>query len=130
MTNKDFHKEKKKQIYGKYEEGFQGLPLCMNPFLEDSEPNFWLSCLLIDKGCEVSPIDILQKLYEEGIESRPLWKPMHMQPVFQDCDFISCEEKGVNEDLFKRGLCLPSDIKMTEEEQDRVIAIIRSCFEV
>lgn len=124
------HKEKKKQIYGKYEEGLQGLPLCMNPFLADSEPNFWLSCLLIDKGCEVSPIDILQKLYEEGIESRPLWKPMHMQPVFQDCDFISCEEKGVNEDLFKRGLCLPSDIKMTEEEQDRVIAIIRSCFEV
>ena len=64
-----------------------------------------------------------------NIESRPLWKPMHMQPVFKDRDFITVGEKAVDEDLFSRGLCLPSDIKMTEEEQDLIIEMIRGCFE-
>ena len=86
--------------------------------------------MIIDEGCEVDPITVMNKLAEEKIDSRPIWKPMHMQPVFKDNDFISVGEKSVGEDVFSRGLCLPSDIKMTEEEQERVISVIKSCFEV
>ena len=100
----------------------------MNPYLQDSSPNFWLSCMLIDKGCTVSPMQIMDKLETYNVESRPIWKPMHMQPVFKDNDFVSVYDTPVNEEIFARGLCLPSDIKMTEEEQDLVIEIIRSCF--
>ena len=74
-------------------------------------------------------MDILQKLNEANIESRPIWKPMHMQPVFEKEDFIKVEENAVNEDIFERGLCLPSDIKMTKDEQDLVIEIVKSCFQ-
>ena len=100
----------------------------MNPYLENSKPNFWLSCMLIDKDCLVNPIDIIKKLDDANVESRPIWKPMHMQPIFSNNDFISVEEKSVGEQIFKRGLCLPSDIKMTEEEQDKVISVIKSMF--
>ena len=92
------------------------------------KPNFWLSCFTINEGCDVDPLDIMKKLDEENIEARPIWKPMHMQPVFEGYDFIYCEDKPVNEDIFLRGLCLPSDIKMTEEEQDKVISVIRGMF--
>ncbi len=122
------HRQQKKAIYDRYTEGLKDLPITMNPYLADTEPNFWLSCMLIDEGCEVSFMDVLNKLNEENIEGRPIWKPMHMQPVFADCDFISVEETPVNEAIFARGLCLPSDIKMTEEDQDRVIEVIKSCF--
>ena len=122
------HKAKKREIYERYKEGFKGLPLTMNPYLENSDPNFWLSCILLDEGVKVTTTEIMEKLNAENIESRPLWKPMHMQPVFKDNDFITADGKAVNEDLFARGLCLPSDIKMTAEEQDLVIDVIKKMF--
>ena len=112
----------------RYAEGFKGLPVKMNPYLDGTRPNFWLSCFTIDENVGISPMYILQKLNEANIESRPIWKPMHMQPVFEKEDFIKVEEKAVNEDIFERGLCLPSDIKMTEDEQELVIEIVKSCF--
>lgn len=122
------HREKKAEIYKHYKEGLKGLPLSMNPYLEDTQPNFWLSCILLDEGVGITPIEMMEKFNEENIETRPLWKPMHMQYVFKDNDFITAEEKAVNEDLFARGLCLPSDIKMTAEQQQEVIEIIKSMF--
>lgn len=130
LLHLDEHRDLKEKIYRRYEEGLKGLPVKMNPYLKDTKPNFWLSCMIIDEGCEVDPITVMNKLAEEKIDSRPIWKPMHMQPVFKDNDFISVGEKSVGEDVFSRGLCLPSDIKMTEEEQERVISVIKSCFEV
>ena len=124
----DEHNKIKKDIYFRYKEALKDLPLSMNPYLVDSEPNFWLSCILIDKGIEVSPITIMNELSKHNIESRPLWKPMHMQPVYKDREFIKLNETAVDEDLFARGLCLPSDIKMTIEEQNKVIEIIKGCF--
>ncbi len=130
LTHLDEHREIKEKIYKRYEEGLKGLPVVMNPHHSESKPNFWLSCMLINPESNVNFMDVLQRLSEENIESRPIWKPMHMQPVFAENDFITVEDEAVDEDIFARGLCLPSDIKMTEEEQDRVIAIIKSCFEV
>ena len=122
------HRALKKQIYERYKEALRDLPLSMNPHYEDSEPNYWLSCILLDKNCTVDPLQIMEALAEEGIESRPIWKPMHMQPVFAHCDFVSLQEKSVGEDIFARGLCLPSDIKMTEEEQALVVRKIKEVF--
>ncbi|MBE6780725.1 MAG: DegT/DnrJ/EryC1/StrS family aminotransferase [Ruminococcaceae bacterium] len=122
------HKAKKREIYERYKEGFKGLPLTMNPYLENSDPNFWLSCILLNEGVKITPIEIMEKLNKENIETRPLWKPMHMQEVFADNDFITANGQAVNEDLFSRGLCLPSDIKMTAEEQDVVIDLIKKMF--
>lgn len=123
------HKELKTAIYNRYKEELKNLPVEMNPYLKDSSPNFWLSCMLINNDCGVKPTEIIEKLAAENIESRPIWKPMHLQPVFKDNDFISAaEEKSVGTDVFERGICLPSDIKMTEEEQSYVIDIIKSCF--
>jgi dTDP-4-amino-4,6-dideoxygalactose transaminase len=118
------HRILKKGIYFRYKEGFDGLPVTMNPWLQCSEPNFWLSCLLLDKGVQIKPLDIIEELGRHNIETRPIWKPMHLQPVFSSCDFISVDG-DVSKDIFSRGLCLPSDIKMTKEEQDKVIHIIR-----
>ena len=122
------HRMLKKQIYQRYLAAFADLPLTMNPYYEDSEPNFWLSCILVNEGCDVHPWTIMESLAKENIESRPIWKPMHMQPVFAHCDFISLGAKSVGEDVFARGLCLPSDIKMTQEDQERVIRTVRACF--
>ena len=119
------HREKKTAIYRRYEAGLQGLPLTMNPYLADTQPNFWLSCLLLENG---DPMELMKKLNDANIESRPIWKPMHMQPVFGSNDFITAAERPVNEDIFARGLCLPSDIKMTEEEQDYVIDSIKNAL--
>lgn len=124
----DEHRALKEKIYFKYKEELKDLPVTMNPYADNSVPNFWLSCMLIDEGCNVRITDIIEKLSAENIEARPIWKPMHMQPVFKDCDFISVYENPVDEDIFARGLCLPSDIKMTNEEQMMVINIIKSCF--
>lgn len=124
------HKEKKKKIYMKYKKGFENLPISMNPYLEYTEPNFWLSCILIDKHIKITPMEIYEKLNNSNIESRPIWKPMHMQPLYSQNDFISADNEKIDEDIFYRGLCLPSDIKMTEKEQDYVIEVIKSCFEV
>ena len=123
------HKELKKKIYKRYEKGLEGLPVKMNPYLPESEPNFWLSCLLIEEGSKVTPGEIQEKLEEYNIESRPIWKPMHLQPLYRENPFIKREEgKEVGTDIFKRGLCLPSDIKMTEETQQIVIELIKRCF--
>ena len=128
LLHLDEHRDLKEKIYRRYESGLKGLPLSLNPYLESSKPNFWLSCMLIDERCGVSPMEIFEKLGDMNIETRPIWKPMHMQPVFKNHDFVCVGEKAVDEEIFVRGLCLPSDIKMTEEEQERVIEAIKSCF--
>ena len=128
LLHLDEHRDLKEKIYRRYQKAFADLPVQMNPYLDDTKPNFWLSCMLIDEGVSVSPADVLKKLEECNIEGRPIWKPMHMQPLFATHDFIQTEEKSVGEDVFARGLCLPSDIKMTEEEQDYVISVVKSCF--
>ncbi len=149
LLHLDEHVAKKKAIYMRYKEGFRDLPVQMNPYDESvMEPNFWLSCILINeeamckqertectstnvsepgKSC---PDEIREVLASYNAESRPIWKPMHMQPVFKNCGYVSAVDgENVGEDIFQRGLCLPSDIKMTEEEQDKIIEIIKSCFE-
>ena len=129
MLHLNEHIAKKKEIYFRYKDGFKDLPLTMNPYEEHTEPNFWLSCLLLDEGCGTEPEVIRKKLESYNAEARPVWKPMHLQPVFSGCDFITARpEKDTNTDLFERGLCLPSDIKMTEEEQQQIIEIVKSCF--
>ena len=128
LLHLDEHRDAKERIYRRYEEGLKGLPITMNPYLPYMKPNFWLSCMLINKDCKVSPMAVMEKLNEANIETRPIWKPMHMQPVFKGHDCVSVEKSSVGEDVFARGLCLPSDIKMTEEEQDFVIEQIKRCF--
>ena len=146
------HIDRKKAIYERYKEGFKDLPVTMNPYVADTmTPNFWLSCLLIDEKAmckqersntttsfvtekgRTCPDEILQLLDKNNAEGRPIWKPMHMQPVYRDYAFVTAEgntsEKNVGEDIFRRGLCLPSDNKMTIEEQDKIIEMVRSCFE-
>ena len=199
LLHLDEHKEKKREIYERYKEGLKNLPVKMNPILPESDSNYWLSCLIVDKDAMaaqdrnrfnpdytgdktggtnafairdenfrdeiLSPLEISKKeryknmdfgdkLYisEKGksspeeirdvlarynVESRPIWKPIHLQPYFRGKDFIT--EKGsirelkenfvdVGSDIFDRGLCLPSDIKMIKEEQDIIIELIKSCF--
>lgn len=128
LVHLDEHIAGKTAIYHRYQEGLKGLPVQMNPYLEESVPNFWLSCLLIDAGCSVTPEQIRLALEAENIESRPIWKPMHMQPVFAGHDFITADD-NVGEDIFARGLCLPSDLNMDEAAQERVIKTIRECFQ-
>jgi len=119
----DEHRKLKRAIYFRYKEAFSNLPISMNPYLDCSEPNYWLSCILINEKSGLDPMSIMKKLVDHNIEARPIWKPMHLQPVFAGHDFISIDE-DVGGDVFKRGLCLPSDIKMTEEEQKYVIKLI------
>ncbi len=154
------HIRAKKAIYERYKEGFKDLPVTMNPIVEGTEPNYWLSCMLIDRAAmckqvrddstalyvkeqgKTCPTEILEKLAFYNAEGRPIWKPMHMQPMYRMHEFINRFGSGraktnayiaggcadVGADIFDRGLCLPSDNKMTAWEQDRVIEIIRSCF--
>ena len=128
LLHLDEHRDLKEKIYNRYKEGLKDLPITMNPYLDYTKPNFWLSCMTINEGCDVKFMDILNKLNELNVETRPIWKPMHMQPVFKNNDFISAYDKPASEDIFSRGLCLPSDIKMTEAEQDFVIEAIKECF--
>ncbi|MDO5558729.1 MAG: aminotransferase class I/II-fold pyridoxal phosphate-dependent enzyme [Oscillospiraceae bacterium] len=156
------HIRQKKAIYMRYKEGFKDLPVSMNPYdIENSEPNFWLSCLLIDKEAMCSqvrsdsealyiseaskscPTQILEELLKFNAEGRPIWKPMHMQPVYRMNGFITRdgnaragtnayipgETRDAGMDIFNRGLCLPSDNKMTPDEQDMIIEIVHRCFE-
>ena len=156
------HIEQKRAIYERYKEGFKGLPVSMNPYDEkNSVPNFWLSCLIVDpdamckqvrgeqdalyiaetgKSC---PTEILQAIASINAEGRPIWKPMHMQPIYRMNGFVTRDGNGravtnayiaggredVGMDIFSRGLCLPSDNKMTAEQQEKIIEVIRSCFE-
>lgn len=142
------HIAQKKAIYLRYKDAFKDLPVQMNPFdANNSEPNYWLSCLIIDKDamCKQTrtdltyeyvkehgkscPSEILEVLAKHDAEGRPIWKPLHLQPIFSGTKFISVSDKPVNEDIFERGMCLPSDNKMTVEEQDAIIAVIKACFE-
>ena len=125
MLHLDEHISQKKAIYMCYKEAFKDLPVQMNPYLSCSEPNFWLSCLTINEGEKVTSEDIRLALAKENIESRPIWKPMHMQPVYKNHDFIMAENRPVSEDIFAKGICLPSDNKMTEQQQDIVIEIVK-----
>ena len=97
--------------------------------MANSKPNHWLSAIILDKTSKIKPINIIEALENENIESRPIWKPMHMQPFFKDYDFITLEkEKSIAQDIFERGVCLPSDTKITDEEQKKVIKIIKKLF--
>ncbi len=154
------HIAQKKRIYERYAEGLKDLPITMNPIVQDSQPNYWLSAMVIDKAylcCQARddaqavyvqetgktcPTEILETLASYNAEGRPIWKPMHMQPIYRTHAFITRTGSGraktnayiaggimdVGADIFARGLCLPSDNKMTAEEQSRVIEMIRSCF--
>lgn len=130
LLHLDEHKELKKRIYERYRDAFSDIPVKMNPYLDCSEPNFWLSCLTINNAAmdRVNPEKIRLALEAENIESRPIWKPMHMQPVYKDRDYITVDGDDVGADIFERGLCLPSDIKMTEKQQQEVINIIKGLF--
>lgn len=119
----------KKHIYDTYKEGFKDISdIEMSPIPKDSKPNFWLSVIMLKEDSKVKPLDIMEALEKENIESRPVWKPMHMQPVFKDYDFIKVGEEPVSSKLFENGVCLPSDTKMSEVEQNRVIEIIKNLW--
>ena len=120
--------QQKQSIFQRYCENLAGLPLTMQPKLEDAEPNRWLSSLLLEENCGVTPAQMLDRLNDENIEGRHLWKPMNMQPVFADCGFVSASDTPVCNDLFARGVCLPSDTKMRMEDVDRVCQVIRGMF--
>lgn len=121
----------KTNIHNTYKEGFKNIKeIQMQPYMQNSKPNFWLSAIILDKDSKVTPLQIIEALEKDNIESRPIWKPMQLQPVFADRDFITLNENGsVSEDIFSRGVCLPSDTKMTREEQAKVIEIIKGLFD-
>ena len=155
------HIAQKKAIYERYKEGFKDLPVKMNPIPKDCNPNYWLSCIIIDKEAmckqvrgekealyisekgKSCPTEILEEIAKINAEGRPIWKPMHMQPIFRNNPFITKDGNGrartnayivgdavdIGMDIFERGLCLPSDNKMTKEEQDIIIEVVRKCFE-
>lgn len=156
------HIAQKKAIYERYRDGFKGLPVSMNPIdFENSEPNYWLSCMILDKDAmckqvrgeqdalyvpehgKSCPTEILDAIASINAEGRPIWKPMHMQPIYRMNPFVVRDGNGrartnayisgtvtdVGMDIFSRGLCLPSDNKMTAEQQDKIIEVIRACFD-
>lgn len=123
------HKSLKNTIYNRYKEAFSDISdIQMNPLNPDGDANNWLSCMTIADGADVTPDMIMDALERENIESRPIWKPLHLQPVFAEADFVKVRNKSVAEDIFDRGLCLPSDIKNTEEDMDLIISVIRKLF--
>lgn len=132
MTVLDAHVDEKTAIYEKYTEKLKDMPITLQPYLPGTKPNHWLSAVTIDKGCNVDPLAVMDMLAKENVESRPIWKPMHMQPFYKDCDYFAHNEDGtsVSEDIFDRGLCLPSDFapQMLPEEHDEIIDLIRRMF--
>lgn len=137
LTTLDKYIEKKKWIYETYKKAFEDIPaIKMNPYLEQTSPNFWLSCIQIDEQSRIKPNDIIDALEKENIESRPIWKPMHLQPVFKQYDCVtkngihknSEKFESISEKFFLNGVCLPSDIKNTEEDMERIIGIIKNLF--
>ncbi|WP_027364669.1 DegT/DnrJ/EryC1/StrS family aminotransferase [Desulfotruncus alcoholivorax] len=119
----------KKKIYQRYVNDLNSLPVTFMPVQPNNEPNYWLTVMTINEDCKVSPEDIMIALEEENIESRPVWKPMHLQPVFKDYPFFShLENKSIAEKIFERGLCLPSGSSMSSSEQSKVIEIINIVF--
>lgn len=137
LKSLDEYIEKKKEIYQYYTDRLEGIEdIQMNPVPAGSEPNYWLSCLLLGRQSNVKPLDIILKLEKENIESRPIWKPMHLQPVFRTYQCMTekglkenrMEFESVSEDIYQRGLCLPSDIKNSKEDMEKVCSIITSLF--
>ncbi|MCR4990821.1 MAG: aminotransferase class I/II-fold pyridoxal phosphate-dependent enzyme [Lachnospiraceae bacterium] len=124
------HKVLKKKIYEQYKEAFKDIgALSMNPLNKDGDANNWLSCMSIDPKCSVTPDMVMDALAEKcNAETRPIWKPLHLQPVFKDCDFIKAGDVDVAADIFDHGLCLPSDIKNTPEDMDMIIRTIKELF--
>ena len=155
------HIAQKKAIYERYKEGLKDLPIQMNPIVDDTEPNYWLSAMIIDseymckqvrddskalyiaENGKTCPTEILEAIASINAEGRPIWKPMHMQPMYRMHEFITRNGSGraktnayipggvidVGADIFERGLCLPSDNKMTAEQQERIIEVIKRCFD-
>ncbi len=126
------HKAKKKAIYERYREAFADIPaIQMNPMNAEGDANNWLSCMTLSTDCGVTPEQIMDALDEKcNAETRPIWKPMHLQPVFEKEDFFPHNPDGssVGEDIFNRGLCLPSDIKNTDEEMEEIIQTVKGLF--
>lgn len=132
LLHMDEHKRLKNAIYKQYEEAFADIEdISMNPMNPDGDANNWLSCILLKEGSRVTPNDIMDALEAENIESRPIWKPMHLQPVFADCEFFNHNDEGISvgEDIFNRGVCMPSDIKNTPEDMELIIKTVRKLFE-
>ncbi|MBY0753929.1 DegT/DnrJ/EryC1/StrS family aminotransferase [Clostridium sardiniense] len=122
---------KKKEIFEAYKNAFKDIEdIEMMPICDYGEPNYWLSCMRIKEDSKVKPLDVILALEEENIESRPIWKPMHMQPVYKEYKFFSHnnEGKGISEDIFDNGVCLPSDTKNTEGDMKRIISKIKEVF--
>ncbi|MCM1182548.1 MAG: aminotransferase class I/II-fold pyridoxal phosphate-dependent enzyme [Roseburia sp.] len=125
------HKALKNKIYDRYKVAFaDNGAIRMNPMNPEGDANNWLSCITLEAGCCVTPTMLMDALEAENIESRPIWKPMHLQPVFAGCDFFNHNESDVSvgEDIFNRGVCLPSDIKNTDEDMERIIGIVKGLF--
>ena len=118
----------KRAIHARYREALADLPLQLPAEPEDVRSNRWLTAALLAPDCGVTPGQIIAALAEHNIEARHIWKPMHLQPVFRDCAFVKTAERSVAEDVFARGVCLPSDTKMTLEQQAQVCAVIRGLF--
>jgi Predicted pyridoxal phosphate-dependent enzyme apparently involved in regulation of cell wall biogenesis len=120
--------QQKQAIYDRYCENLKDLPIIMQPKLDCAKPNHWLSVLLLEVGCRMTPTEVIYKLKERNIEGRYLWKPMHMQPIFADAGFVSTQECAVSEDLFSRCVCLPSDTKMNMDDVDYICSVLREMF--
>ena len=122
--------KQKRYIYESYKQAFESIDdIEMMPVCDYGRPNYWLSVITIKESSKVKPLDIILALEKENIESRPVWKPMHLQPFYNKYKFVSCTEgKSVAEDIFNRGVCLPSDTKMTSKDINRVIKIIKELF--
>ncbi len=118
----------KRAICERYMKNLAELPLEFQPEAEGVCSNRWLTAVLLKKDCGVSPGQLLEAMGQENIEGRPLWKPMHAQPVYRKCAYVTAGETSVSDDLFARGVCLPSDTKMTMEDVDRVCDVIRKVF--
>ncbi len=155
MPHIEEHIKQKKAIYERYKEGLKDLPVMVNPFEEKAAPNYWLSCLLIDRDAmcqqvrwdkdylyksergKSCPQEILEAISAFNAEGRPIWKPMHLQPMYRENAFVTVEGQAyaaggsvdVGADIFARGCCLPSDNKMTAEQQERIIEVIGRCFD-
>lgn len=119
---------RKQTIYRRYQSALADLPVSLQPVLDNAVSNHWLTSLLIDEDCPVTPMDLLNALKAADIEGRHVWKPMHCQPIYQKYGFVSVSDTPVSEDLFHRGFCLPSDSKMTEADVDRVSDVIAGCI--
>ncbi len=131
LLHLDEHIARKKAIYEHYKEAFADIEeIAINPMDVDGEANYWLSCMTIREDSHVTPDMVMDRLEEYNIETRPIWKPMHLQPVFADYDFFTHDggKESVSQHIFEHGLCLPSDIKNTPEDMERIIGLVRELF--